>query len=146
MDINLQSEYSHKYTSVAFEDLLNKVITEVHVDKYTDYIIFETNDGFRYEMYHSQDYCESVYIESIVGDVNDLLNTPILRAEEVESNDNPLSKDEESFTWTFYKLATIKGYVDIRWYGVSNGYYPESVDLYRNKVKGEINGNLASNA
>lgn len=56
---------------------------------------FETNDGFRYEMYHSQYCCESVYIESIVEDVNDLLNTPILRAEEVESNDNPLSKYEK---------------------------------------------------
>lgn len=39
MNINLQSKYGHKYTPVAFKDLLNKVITEVHVDKYSDYII-----------------------------------------------------------------------------------------------------------
>ena len=32
----------------------------------------------------------------------------------------------ESGTWTFFKLASLKGYVDICFYG----YYGESVDLY----------------
>ena len=93
-------------------------------------LVFE-NATDRYVFFHHQDCCESVYIESIVGDIEDLVNTPILTAEE-SSGDTPAdsnAKPYESYTWTFYKFATFKGYVDIRWLGESNGYYSESVDV-----------------
>ena len=73
-------------------------------------------------------------IEDIVGDLSDLVESPILMAEEATNANNenpegvPQKLYQESFTWTFYKLATVKGYVTVRWYGESNGYYSESVD------------------
>jgi hypothetical protein len=73
-----------------------------------------------------------VTVEDIVGDLADLVGDPILVAEEATSDQNPdgvTKKYQDSFTWTFYKFATRKGYVDIRWYGESNGYYSERVDF-----------------
>ena len=94
-----------------------------------------------FSSHHDQDCCENVQIEDICGDINDLVGSVILNAEEV-SNDEYEKEWEstqeyiESFTWTFYKFATQKGYVDIRWLGESNGYYSESVEF----VKADSNG------
>ena len=104
-------------------------LTECY-QKRDDEIIFKSTCGRSFCMYHDQDCCESVTIDDICGELSDLVGNPILMAEEVTSNDNPegVTKEwQDSFTWTFYKLATRKGYVTIRWYGESNGYYSESV-------------------
>jgi hypothetical protein len=104
-------------------------LTMVRVDATDETMEFETNTGKVFGLLHDQNCCEHVYIESIIGDLADLVGTPILLAEEASNHDN-LPKDEpESHTWTFYKLRTIKGSVDIRWLGTSNGYYSESVEL-----------------
>lgn len=113
-----------------FEDIIGKTFIDVQND--LELITFICDNGDTYSMYHDQDCCEHVYVESVVGDLGDLIGTPILMAEEASSRDAQSwnnNAGDESFTWTFYKLATIKGYVDIRWLGSSNGYYSESVSF-----------------
>ncbi len=97
---------------------------QYHNDFNGEQLIFHMEDGDMYRMYHYQDCCKHVYIEDIIGDLDDLIGSPVLMAEAVAEG----GRDRDgTFTWTFYKFATVKGYVTIRWYGSSNGYYSESV-------------------
>lgn len=117
---------------IKFEDLKGKTLVSVSGEVRGEEMVFETSTGEKYRLYHYQYCCESVTIEDIIGDLNDLIDSPILMAEKVTSHENPGDVGfnyQDSFTWTFYKLATIKGYVTIRWYGESNGYYSEEVDF-----------------
>lgn len=126
------------------EELVGKTLTDIEVKVWGDEILFVCEGGKALRMRHWQDCCENVVIEDISGDLGDLLGTPILVAEERVSYDSPepsknpqTSEDrdgwegfyDDSNTWTFYTIRTIKGTVDIRWHGSSNGYYSESVDL-----------------
>lgn len=120
---------------VDFEDLVGKTLTKVIGDVTDDSIEFYCDDGTIYYMYHEQDCCESVSIEDINGDWEEIIGSEIILADESQSYDSDSQDDDgyyyESCTWTFYTIRTQKGGVDIRWYGTSNGYYSESVDIYK---------------
>jgi hypothetical protein len=124
--------YFNRYRSV--EELKGQVLSRV--ENSGDQVVFETVNGDVYRMYHEQDCCESVYLEDVVGDLQDLVGSEILIAEE-SSGDTPadykFEYEPESYTWTFYKFATRKGYVDMRWLGTSNGYYGESVNFVKDE-------------
>ena len=113
------------------KDLLGKTMTIVE-NVNDEELVFTTADGKRYKLYHYQNCCEQVTIESVVGDLADLVGEPLLVAEESSGEtpaDYKFEYEPESYTWTFYKFATRKGYVDVRWLGESNGYYGEGVDF-----------------
>jgi hypothetical protein len=113
----------------------NVVSIDISKDKtiVTFYCVDFNNNEFKYEMLHEQDCCEDVYLEDVVGDLEDLY-TQIIKAEEVTNRtDEPSENSDESYTWTYYNLATQEGYVQFRWFGTSNGYYSESVSVYEYK-------------
>ena len=113
--------------------LLGKTLNNIEVNNVDgeDEIIFFCQDGSKYRMYHERDCCESVCIEDICGSLTALIGKTLTMAEDVSNKFGQPSKDPlvDSCTWTWYKFATVNGYVTIRWYGESNGYYSEEVDF-----------------
>lgn len=110
-----------------FSVLTGEVLTQVlGMNPGSEHVEFITRSSKKFQMFHKQDCCESVRLESIEGDISDLLNQPILLAECVSSQkDVPYGSE----TWTFYKLQTVKGSLTLRWFGESNGYYSEDVNF-----------------
>ena len=130
--------YMDYKSQAKIENMVGKVFTRVSGEVGSDSMVFE-NATERFVFFHYQDCCESVDINDIVGDLQDLVGEPLLLAEEVQG-ETPVDfneMDHESVTWTFYKFATRKGYVDVRWLGESNGYYSESVSL-RHKLVDKV--------
>lgn len=114
---------------IVYEDMIGETLVSVEVSE--DYVVMRTNDeDYFYGMQHYQECCESVWLEDVNGDVDDLVGTPILLAEKVTQE-----VEDKDGTWTFIKLGTIKGTVTFRWCGVSNGYYSEDADI--GKIKTE---------
>lgn len=136
--------YGRLCSSVDFYNLRGKTISSIEgAEVDNDIIKIVCTDGSIYFMYHEQDCCESVSIEDIAGDIQDLIGSPVILAEEVsnssddDDHEDAKSEYDDSWTWTYYKLATVNGYVTIRWYGASNGYYSESVDFIEVKSSKE---------
>ena len=131
-------KYSWWKGYVNIDQMLGKTISNITLpneDESQDMILFECTDGSAYLMYHEQDCCENVEIDDINGDLDNLIGRPLALADVATSVDRGTREEgwDASHTWTFYRFGTVKGYVDIRWYGESNGYYSESVDFVKLK-------------
>lgn len=111
-----------------FDELVGRTLYRVTEDG-SELVLFLSDTNY-VRFFHYQDCCESVFIDDICGDLDDLIGEPLLVAEEVSCEDQgPKDEYDESYTWTFYRFATRKGWVTVRWYGSSNGYYSESVSV-----------------
>lgn len=108
-------------------ELKNQIITKIEgAAAESDEIVIETKDH-RYRMFHYQDCCEYVRVTEIVGNLENILNQEIIKAEEFVDSGPTDSKYDQGSTMTDFKLTTEKGVVTIKWVGESNGYYSESV-------------------
>lgn len=109
---------------VNFSDLQGKIL--LSIDQREDVLEFTCATSEKYKMFHIQECCEDIHLEDVIGDLQSLIGHEILLAEEIT---NSFEKGTNCFTWTFYKIATLKNYVTLKWEGSSNGYYSERVDF-----------------
>ena len=125
-----------------FIDLEGKTLTKIEGLRVGSYeVIFHCSDGSVYKMYPDDDSflygnAIDISIDDICGDVNCLIGNKIVRAEVRRSEKRGKKTgymDSDPEVWTFYTLATVKGYVDIKWYGTHNGYYSAEVSFWKEK-------------
>ena len=101
---------------ITIDDMKGQTFTKVYVTDDKSELVFE-NDEFIFMFYHESDCCEDVQVEDVVGDLNDLVGKP-LDIVEVVHHDSEFNPPD---------VEPVKGWVDVRWLGESNGYYSESV-------------------
>ncbi len=112
--------------------------TPVEIDGMTEgsqQVVIKTREGGTLTLSDPGDY-STVEIVQVDGDPLDLLGLPLEMCEEISNDErhDPDGNEESdfdsrSFTWTFIKFATTAGYVTLRWFGSSNGYYSERPDI-----------------
>lgn len=106
------------------DQFYGKLITRVDgLHEGSDEVVITFEDDSSFHMWHSQDCCESVSISDIDSAGN--LEYAVWHDCEVSSKQGNSDWGDEE--WTFYTIKTSKGYVWVRWYGESNGYYSTSV-------------------
>lgn len=136
---------SELFTVDNLKDILKSFkITDIKIDDIFE-IVFETENNKKITMFHKSECCEKVFIYSKTDNLDILIGKTILDVTEtVLERDETFDRDIEAqynqnmnmftFTWTFYKFF-YKGVddkteeIEIIWFGTSNGYYDEGVQL-----------------
>lgn len=117
-----------------YTEFSGKTIQEIRgCKKHSDEVTIKFTDGTCLKFYHQQDCCESVLLEDFDTEPEYLINTNIISIEEriYRSGEGmkPLSTCDQSYTWSFYVIKTSSITMVLRWYGESNGWYSETVDI-----------------
>jgi hypothetical protein len=111
--------------------LLGEIITKIEgASESSTYVVLDLANGKRFGMSHRQDCCECVAVHSVVGEIQNIIDSPVLSALEIEGDPEGVEYTGwESHTFTSFRITTAKGTAEIRWLGESNGYYGESVNF-----------------
>jgi hypothetical protein len=115
----------NKY-NYSIDSLVGETLSFIDIDDDNNEILLTTESGRQIKIFHQQDCCESVFIDSTDGDWNELLGKVL-----IEVTKDVVSDETECETSTHTKLifrvndATVVS----RWIGYSNGYYSEDVDI-----------------
>lgn len=128
--MNMQNELNE--VNETLNRMVGETIVSVSGNRHDEEFLVRTASGLVFTFYHNQDCCEDVYLEEIIGDIDDLIGHTVIMAEETCSNDEVVGAScyqGESFTWTYYRMATERGLVVLRFFGSSNGYYSEAVTV-----------------
>ena len=71
-----------------FKNMLGKTIQSIEgLVKGSDEVVFCSTQGDKFYFYHESECCECVSVEDVCGDVVDLLDSPILLAEEISQEE-----------------------------------------------------------
>lgn len=111
-----------------FFQLKGQVIKEISgLEEGSDEVLITTNEGVL-RLYHAQDCCESVKVQGInEGSIPSVLNGFVILAEE-----DAVIKEENygrSTVTTFIIKTQGVGFLKFSFWGESNGFYSEAVDL-----------------
>lgn len=113
------------------EKMEGKEILEIQgLKKGSKEVNFISTDGEIFKMTHIQDSGENVSLEEFSCSFDPSEKCKILKMEIRESIKEP---EYGRIQWTMYDFQTDKGFLQLRWYGVSNGWYSEDVDILSNK-------------
>lgn len=79
---------------------------------------------------HEQDCCEDVWFVDGEEDISDMVGDYLVKIRiDVSPQDRDSNRIDECSTWTFVTIQTLRNSYSFRWYGESNGYYSETVQL-----------------
>lgn len=110
------------------KELCGEILTNIDIDD--DYILLTTVSGRKIQIFHYQDCCESVSIESVEGNIVNLTGKVLIDvSERIDDSDNPPKDCDESWTRTIHTFKTNDETVIVKWIGISNGYYSENVTI-----------------
>lgn len=109
----------------------NEVLTNVDIMDDNE-VLFTTESGKQYKMYHQQDCCERVWL---IGDFNKVLKSLVGKKIErvdvkyYDGAEYASEYDDYSSTISEFTFIVNGNTEVVKWFGNSNGYYCEKAEL-----------------